>query len=87
MARKQNMTKTVAKGAAGVAAAAGAVALGAALIDKDTRHDLSKTVTNALGTVPKAAKQPVRAAKQMYSAAYHQVAPAGKKRKNRRNRQ
>jgi hypothetical protein len=67
MARKQNMTKTVAKGAAGVAAAAGVVALGATLMDKNNREGISKTVTDA------------------YTNAYHQVTPAGKKRKNKRS--
>ncbi len=48
---KKNMSGNIAKGAAGVALAAGVVAAGAALANKDTREKIGKTAQKGMNTL------------------------------------
>ena len=68
-----DLPKKIAKGAAGVAVTAGVVAVGAALMDQDTRDKMGEKARQGFGLLKDTASQVTEETAAMYEVTPHQV--------------
>ena len=69
-----DLPKKVAKGAAGVAVAAGVIAAGAALMDQETRDKLGDSAQKGISTLKDSANDFMEGQSQNYQRVTHEVA-------------
>lgn len=87
MAKRNQMARKVAKGAAGLAAVAGMVAVGAALMDEEVRDTLSSNAQKGMSTVRNVLTDQMDEGMEKYQSVAHEIRPRkgrGRKKTNKK---